>query len=70
MKLICIKTDGELKYINPNYVKSVKQTHSKVNGDWCIVIEMDDHKVETILTKTEEESNPIMVEILQAMESI
>ena len=68
MKLISINYDGEIKFINPNFVRSIKQTHSTVNGDWCIVIEMDDHKVETILSKTEEESNAKLIEVTEAME--
>lgn len=68
MKLICKKTDGEVKFINPNFVRSVKQTHSNINNDWCIVIEMDDHNVETFLSKTEEESNCKLIEITEAME--
>lgn len=68
MKLICKKTDGEVKFINPNFVRSVKQTHSDINDDWCIVIEMDDHNVETFLSKTEEESNCKLIEITEAME--
>lgn len=68
MKLICKKTDGEVKFINPNFVRSVKQTHSDINDDWCIVIEMDDHNVETFLSKTEKESNCKLIEIAEAME--
>ncbi len=68
MKLICKKTDGEVKFINPNFVRSVKQTHSDINDDWCIVIEMDDHTIETFLSKTEEESNCKLIEITEAME--
>jgi uncharacterized protein (DUF39 family) len=68
MKLICKKTDGEVKFINPNFVRSVKQTHSNINNDWCIVIEMDDHNVETFLSKTEEESNCKLIEITEVME--
>lgn len=68
MKLICKKTDGEVKFINPNFVRSVKQTHSDINDDWCIIIEMDDHNVETFLSKTEEESNCKLIEITEAME--
>lgn len=68
MKLICKKTDVEVKFINPNFVRSVKQTHSNINNDWCIVIEMDDHNVETFLSKTEEESNCKLIEITEAME--
>jgi len=68
MKLISINNDEEIKFLNPNFVRSIKQTHSTVNGDWCIVIEMDDHKVETILSKTEEESNVKLIEVTEAME--
>lgn len=70
MKLISINNGGDIEYINPHYVKRVKQTHSDMNGDWCIVITMYDGKVDTILSKTEEESNSIMIEIGEAMESI
>lgn len=71
MKLINLTThDNEVKFINPHYVKTFKQTHQTLNDDWCIVIEMADNKVETILSKTEEESNNIMIKISEAMESI
>jgi len=70
MKLISIKIDGEIKYINPHYVKTVKQTHSEYNKDWCVIIEETDNKIETVLSKTKEESNTLMTDILQAFESI
>lgn len=71
MKLINLTTrDNEVKFINPHYVKTFKQTHQTLNADWCVVIEMADNKVETILSKTEEESNNIMIQISEAMESI
>lgn len=69
MKLIFIKDEEGIKYINPLYVRSVKQIHSDINDDWCIVIEMDDHTVETILFKTEEKANRKLIDILVAMET-
>jgi len=70
MKLIKIYDDGAEKYINPNYVRSMKQTHSEIHSDWCIVIELDNNKIETILTKTKEENDSIKDEIIQAMQSV
>lgn len=69
MKLIFIRDEEEIKFINPLYVRRVKQTHSDINDDWCIVIEMDDLTVETILFKTEGEANRKLIDISAAMES-
>lgn len=69
MKLIFIKDEEEIKFINPLYVRRVKQIHSDINDDWSITIEMDDHTVETILFKTEGEANRKLIDISVAMES-
>lgn len=70
MKLIFIKDEEGIKYINPLYVRSVKQFQSvNTNNDWCIVIEMDDHTTEIINSKTGEESDLKMIEISVAMEA-
>lgn len=70
MKLVFIRDEEGIKCINPLYVRRVKQTHPvNINNDWGIDIEMDDHTVETILFKTEEESNLKMIDISVAMEA-
>lgn len=70
MKLIFIKDEEGIKYINPLYVRGVRQFQSvNANDDWCIIIEMDDHTTEIINSKTEEESNLKMIEISVAMEA-
>ena len=69
MDLIFIKDEKGIRYINPLYVRRVKQTHSDINNKWCIVIEMDDHTEETILFKTEDEANRKLIDISVAMEA-
>lgn len=70
MNFIFIKDEKGIRYINPLYVRRVKQTHPvNINNDWGIDIEMDDHTTETILSKTEEESNLKMIDISVAMEA-
>lgn len=71
MKLITVKnSNGDLKYINPHYVRSIKQSRSDINNDWCVTIELDNNEIETVLSKTESGSNQIMIDITDAMKSI
>ena len=73
MKLInCKEENGDVKYINPMYVKTVKGTHSEYNNDWCIVIEIDSESspIHTILFKSQEEYEKNFAEIINSLESI
>jgi hypothetical protein len=77
MKLIHTKeTSGAEHYFNPMYIKSVKIVHSEYNQDWCIVLNLDGHKdntidsTYTILCETKEIRDKKLAEIIAAMESI
>jgi len=71
MKLIKIKEENGVRYINPAYVRTIHGFHSEYSDEWCITLDMMTSvhdslmdSIYTLLLHSQEEYEKKMYEIL------